>query len=84
MEDWNNDTCVGKYLKTIYDRRIKKSDGIRKPDSVGFYTKSYGGQFHFDMYGFKSGRKILGKILSEKKLRDPSLSKALTELLPEA
>jgi len=60
MEDWNNDTCVGKYLKTIYDRRIKKSDNIKHPDSVGLYTKTYGGQFHFDLYGFKKGRKILG------------------------
>jgi hypothetical protein len=60
MEDWNNDTCVGKYLKTIYDRRIKKSDNVKHPDSVGLYTKKYGGQFHFDLYGFKKGRKILG------------------------
>jgi hypothetical protein len=60
MEDWNNDTCVGKYLKTIYDRRIQKLDDIKHPDSVGLYTKTYGGQFHFDLYGFKIGRKILG------------------------
>ena len=25
MEDWNNNTCAGKYLKTIYERRINKS-----------------------------------------------------------
>ena len=24
MDHWNNDTCVGKYLKTIYEQRIKK------------------------------------------------------------
>ena len=23
LDDWNNDTCVGKYLKTIYEQRIK-------------------------------------------------------------
>ena len=22
LDDWNNDTCVGKYLKTIYEQRI--------------------------------------------------------------
>jgi hypothetical protein len=27
LDDWNNDTCVGKYLKTIYEQRINK---IRK------------------------------------------------------
>ena len=25
MDHWNNDTCVGKYLKTVYDRRINKN-----------------------------------------------------------
>jgi hypothetical protein len=60
MEDWNNDTCVGKYLKTIYERRIKKKDNIKEPDSVGLYTKKYGGQFHFDIFGLKKTRKILG------------------------
>ena len=60
MEDWNNDTCVGKYLKTIYERRIKKKDNIKEPDSVSLYTKKYGGQFHFDIFGLKKTRKILG------------------------
>jgi len=60
MEDWNNDTCVGKYLKKIYERRIKKKDNTKEPDSVGLYTKKYGGQFHFDIFGLKKTRKILG------------------------
>jgi hypothetical protein len=60
MEDWKNETCAGKYLKTIYDRRIEKADDIKISDSVGLYTQKYGGQFHFDIYGFKKGRKILG------------------------
>ena len=25
MDDWQNDTCVGKYLKTIFKNRKKKS-----------------------------------------------------------
>ena len=25
LDDWNNDTCVGKYLKTIYEQRINKN-----------------------------------------------------------
>ena len=60
MEDWNNDTCVGKYLKTIYERRIAKADNVKDPDDVGLYTEKYGGQFHFDIFGLKKTRKILG------------------------
>ena len=60
MEDWHNDTCVGKYLKTIYENRIKKKDNTKEPDDVGLYTKSYGGQFHFDIFGIKKTRKIIG------------------------
>ena len=60
MEDWNNDTCAGKYLKAIYERRIKKKDNTKEPDDVGLYTKTYGGQFHFDIFGIKKTRKIIG------------------------
>ena len=53
LDDWKNDTCVGKYLKTIHKRRIPKNHKERKP------TRSYGGQFHFDYSGFKN-RNIFG------------------------
>ncbi len=64
MDNWNNDTCVGKYLKTVYDRRISKNkknyDGDRSGQFVvAGYTRKYGGQFHFDIVGI-SKRKILG------------------------
>jgi len=60
MDDWNNNTCAGKYLKTIYERRIKKNiTGYEQAASVAGYTKKYGGQFHFDFSGLKK-RKILG------------------------
>jgi hypothetical protein len=63
LDDWNNDTCIGKYLKTIYGQRINKNkksyDGDRYGQfSVSQYTKKYGGQFHFDVIGLKK-RKIL-------------------------
>ena len=63
LDDWNNDTCVGKYIKTIYKQRINKNkksyDGDRYGQfSVSQYTKKYGGQFHFDVIGLKK-RKIL-------------------------
>ena len=60
MEDWHNDTCAGKYLKTIYENRIKKKDNVNHATDVGLYTKSYGGQIHFDLFGIKKERKILG------------------------
>jgi len=60
MDDWNNNTCAGKYLKTIYERRIKKNiQGYEQAASASGYTKKYGGQFHFDFSGLKK-RKILG------------------------
>ena len=64
MDHWNNDTCVGKYLKIIYEKRVNKSkksyDGDRSGQfDVAMYTKKYGGQFHFDIIGL-SKRKILG------------------------
>ena len=59
LNDWKNDTCAGKYLKMLHQQRIKKSDGVKEPDDVGLYTKSYGGQFHFDVYGLED-RTIIG------------------------
>ena len=60
MDDWHNDTCAGKYLKTIYENRVQKKDKVKEPHSVGIYTKSYGGQIHFDIFGIKNTRKIIG------------------------
>ena len=59
LDDWNNDTCVGKYLKTIYERRINKNRDSYKPTIVYTFSKKYGGQFHFDIVGLEK-RKILG------------------------
>lgn len=60
MDDWNNDTCVGKYLKNIHKRRIAKNhDFPYELDDINNYTKSYGGQFHFDVIGIEN-REIIG------------------------
>ena len=62
MNHWNNDTCVGKYLKSMYENRISKGQNrnyTKKTDmSVSQMAKSYGGQFHFDIHGLED-RKIL-------------------------
>ena len=60
MDDWHKDTCAGKYLKTIYENRIKKKDNTKEADDIGLYTKSYGGQFHFDIFGIDKKRNIIG------------------------
>ena len=56
LEDWKNDTCVGKYFKTIHERRISKPSKYRgnKIKTAFNYGGSYGGQFHFDFGGFKN------------------------------
>ena len=58
LDDWHNDTCAGKYLKMLYQQKIKKNDNVSDPDDVGLYTASYGGQFHFDVFGLKKQRII--------------------------
>src|SRR6056300_1649470 len=63
LDDWNNDTCTGKYLKTIYEQRINKNKKSYNGDkmgqfSVSQYSKKYGGQFHFDVIGLAK-KKIL-------------------------
>ena len=60
MDDWHNDTCAGKYLKTIYENRVQKKDNTKHATDVGLYTKSYGGQIHFDIFGIDEARKIIG------------------------
>ena len=58
MNHWNNDTCVGKYLKTIYENRVDKNKQSTNTESASQYSHSYGGQFHFDIVGLED-KKIL-------------------------
>ena len=58
LDDWNNDNCVGKYLKTIYHQRINKNRKGHNTQSASQYSKKYGGQFHFDIIGLTK-KKIL-------------------------
>ena len=53
MDDYQNDTCVGKYLKEIYERRIPKNLTEEKNEPAFNRSKSYGGQFHMDYPGLK-------------------------------
>jgi len=54
MDDYQNNTCVGKYLKEIHKRRIPKKYNENKHEPEFNRTKSYGGQFHMDYPGLKN------------------------------
>ena len=56
LDDWNNDTCVGKYIKKIYDQRISKNRKSYNTQSASQYSTKYGGQFHFDIKGLGKKR----------------------------
>ena len=54
MDDYQNDTCVGKYLKEIHKRRVPKNLNEKHKNEPHYNrTISYGGQFHFDYPGLK-------------------------------
>jgi hypothetical protein len=57
MSDWQNDTCVGKYLKTVYARAGSKGEGPHS--KARFNSARYGGQFHIGYRGM-GNRRILG------------------------
>ena len=59
LDDWQNDTCVGKYLKTIHKNKIPKNHEQKDNKSDWFNPKSYAGQFHTDYAGFKD-KTIMG------------------------
>ena len=54
LDDWQNDTCEGKYLKSLFERKIKKNERWENnKDSFGL-TKSYAGFFHTGLKGMKN------------------------------
>jgi CubicO group peptidase (beta-lactamase class C family) len=57
LEDWQNDTCEGKYLKSLFERKVKKNKDYRDKKHAHSNTKSYAGFFHLEPSGMK-GRHI--------------------------
>jgi len=53
LDDWQNDTCVGKYLKTIHERRIPKNGLQGTTRRVGM-PLSYAGFFHTGYKGMEN------------------------------
>ena len=59
MDDWQNDTCVGKYLKKLAKNKIPKKRYMEKEKGYRFSSKSYAGQFYLDYLDLE-GRNIFG------------------------
>ena len=59
VKDYNSDTCIGDYLRTIYENRVNKNHKDYASKGVAAYTKQYGGQFHMGLIGMKD-RVIFG------------------------
>jgi len=51
MNHWQNDTCVGKYLKTMYENRIDRNYSTSKFNGNHRVALTYGGQFLWDAIG---------------------------------
>ncbi len=61
LDDWQNDTCMGKYLKKIYKNRIPKGNFEQRFELTSSFagTKFYAGFFHTGYSGMKK-RSIMG------------------------
>ena len=54
MSHWKNDTCVGKYLKTMYENRVDRQYGrYSKFEGNHSVAQTYGGQFLWDAIGIE-------------------------------
>jgi len=53
LQDWQNDTCEGKYLKSLYERKVKKNYDYGDKKQAFTNTKSYSGFFHLEPSGMK-------------------------------
>ena len=54
LDHWNNDTCVGKYLKSMYENRVDRQyDEYSNFRGNHNAAQTYGGQFLFDPIGIE-------------------------------
>ena len=55
MNDYHSDSCIGDYLRTIYDNRITKKSKYKRETNIrsDVATYEYGGQIHFSYKGMK-------------------------------
>ena len=60
LDDWQNDTCEGKYLKTIFNNRISKENEKRKGKEQWSFARGYAGQFQTHYKGINKKRAVMG------------------------
>ena len=55
MNDYHSDSCIGDYLRTIYDNRVDKKSKYKRETNIrsDVATYEYGGQIHFSYKGMK-------------------------------
>jgi len=54
LEDWREQSCVGQYLKNVYEKRVSMRHNFKDPQRMTDVAKSYGGQFLFDFDGVRN------------------------------
>ncbi len=59
LDDWENDTCAGQYLKTIHERRINKGNWGGRPGTRVTLPEAYAGFFHTGYLGM-ANRPVMG------------------------
>jgi CubicO group peptidase (beta-lactamase class C family) len=62
LTDWKADTCEGRFLKEIYNRRQPKEGNqmqYNNPNGSFWAYRGYAGFFHTDYYNFKKDRNII-------------------------
>ena len=63
LDDWQKDTCVGKYLKTLFENRISKETKKRQSEGRSGqypYARGYAGQFQTHYEGIDKNRAVMG------------------------
>jgi hypothetical protein len=65
LNDWKKDTCVGKYLKTIFENRVDKENDKREREGKGDriqwrFASGYAGQFQTHYKGISKKRAVMG------------------------
>ncbi len=63
LDDWQKDTCVGKYLKTLFENRISKETKKRQSEGRSGqypYARGYAGQFQTHYEGINKNRAVMG------------------------
>ena len=63
LDDWQNDTCVGKYLKTIWENKVDKENDKRAKEGKRVqwrFASGYAGQFQTHYKGISKKRPVMG------------------------